>query len=133
MVTAEQVKELREMTGAGVMDCKKVLVETDGDLTRAAELLRERGISKAAKKADGNIFTRDLNFNIDEFKEGETKIGQPQLKALIHGFTNKDATEAEKKKYADALKSLSSTEFYALDPDKNQEMIWKAAQKYNAK
>ena len=45
MVTAEQVKELREMTGAGVMDCKKVLVETDGNMDKAVELLRERGIA----------------------------------------------------------------------------------------
>ena len=51
MVTAEMVKELREMTGAGVMDCKKVLVETDGNMDKAVELLRERGIAKAAKKA----------------------------------------------------------------------------------
>ena len=52
MVTAALVKELREKTGAGMMDCKKVLTETDGDMERAAELLRERGITKAAKKSD---------------------------------------------------------------------------------
>ena len=51
MVTAEQVKELREMTGAGVMDCKKVLVETDGNMDKAVELLKEKGLAKAAKKA----------------------------------------------------------------------------------
>ena len=51
MVTAALVKELREKTGAGMMDCKKVLTETDGDLEKAAELLRERGIAKAAKKS----------------------------------------------------------------------------------
>lgn len=50
-VTAKLVKELREMTGAGMMDCKKVLVETDGDIDKAIELLREKGLSKAAKKA----------------------------------------------------------------------------------
>ena len=50
-VTAEQVKELRDRTNAGIMDCKKVLVETDGDINKAIELLRERGIAKAAKKA----------------------------------------------------------------------------------
>lgn len=50
-VTAEQVKELRDRTGAGIMDCKKVLVETDGNIDKAIELLRERGIAKAAKKA----------------------------------------------------------------------------------
>ena len=52
MITANLVKELREKTGAGMMDCKKVLTETDGDMDRAAELLRERGIAKAAKKSD---------------------------------------------------------------------------------
>ena len=52
MVTASQVKELREKTGAGMMDCKKVLTETNGDEEKAIELLRERGITKAAKKSD---------------------------------------------------------------------------------
>ena len=52
MITANQVKELREKTGAGMMDCKKVLTETDGDMEKAIELLRERGIAKAAKKSD---------------------------------------------------------------------------------
>ncbi len=52
MVSASLVKELREKTGAGMMDCKKVLTETDGDMDKAAELLRERGITKAAKKSD---------------------------------------------------------------------------------
>ena len=52
MITATQVKELREKTGAGMMDCKKVLTETDGDMEKAMELLRERGIAKAAKKSD---------------------------------------------------------------------------------
>ncbi len=50
-VTAQMVKELREMTGAGMMDCKKALVETDGDMDKAIELLREKGLAKAAKKA----------------------------------------------------------------------------------
>lgn len=50
-VTAQLVKELREMTGAGMMDCKKVLVETDGDIQKAVEVLREKGLAKAAKKA----------------------------------------------------------------------------------
>ena len=51
-VTATQVKELRDRTNAGIMDCKKVLVETDGNIEKAIELLRERGIAKAAKKSD---------------------------------------------------------------------------------
>jgi len=50
MVTAQQVKELREMTGAGMMDCKKALVETNGNMDEAVKWLREKGITKAAKK-----------------------------------------------------------------------------------
>ena len=50
-ITAAQVKELREMTGAGMMDCKKALGATDGDLDKAVEWLRENGLAKAAKKA----------------------------------------------------------------------------------
>ena len=50
-ISAELVKELRERTGAGFMDCKKALVETDGDLDKAIALLRERGVAQAAKKA----------------------------------------------------------------------------------
>ena len=59
MVTASLVKELREKTGAGMMDCKKVLTETDGDMEKAIELLRERGIAKAAKKS-GRIAAEGL-------------------------------------------------------------------------
>ncbi|MFB1049544.1 translation elongation factor Ts [Paraliobacillus sp. JSM ZJ581] len=51
-VTAKMVKELREKTGAGMMDCKKALTETNGDMEQAIDYLREKGISKAAKKAD---------------------------------------------------------------------------------
>jgi len=50
-VTAAQVKDLREMTGAGMMDCKNALIETDGNMEKAVELLREKGLAKAAKKA----------------------------------------------------------------------------------
>ncbi|MBS5887120.1 MAG: translation elongation factor Ts [Negativicoccus massiliensis] len=52
MITASLVKELREKTGVGMMDCKRALVETDGDLEKAVDYLREKGLSKAAKKAD---------------------------------------------------------------------------------
>ena len=50
-VTAAMVKELREMTGAGMMDCKKALAATDGDMDKAVEFLREKGLAGAAKKA----------------------------------------------------------------------------------
>ncbi|MEW9108619.1 translation elongation factor Ts [Cytobacillus gottheilii] len=51
-ITAQMVKELREKTGAGMMDCKKALQETDGDMEKAVDFLREKGIAKAAKKGD---------------------------------------------------------------------------------
>jgi elongation factor Ts len=51
-ITAQMVKELREKTGAGMMDCKKALQETDGDMEKAIDFLREKGIAKAANKAD---------------------------------------------------------------------------------
>lgn len=52
MITAKMVKELRESTGAGMLDCKKALEETNGDLEKAIDWLREKGISKAAKRVD---------------------------------------------------------------------------------
>ena len=52
MITASMVRDLREKTGAGMMDCKKALTETDGDIEKAIEYLREKGITKAAKKSD---------------------------------------------------------------------------------
>jgi elongation factor Ts len=51
MVTAAMVKELRERTGAGMLDCKKALEKTDGDIEKAIDLLREKGLAAAAKKA----------------------------------------------------------------------------------
>ena len=50
VITAQAVKELRDRSGAGMMDCKKALQDADGDIEKALQLLRERGISKAAKK-----------------------------------------------------------------------------------
>ena len=50
-ISAQLIKELREKTGAGMMDCKKVLVETDGDIDKAIDLLREKGLASAEKKA----------------------------------------------------------------------------------
>ena len=55
MITADAVKDLRERTGAGMMDCKRALEETGGDVDAAVVLLRERGIAAAAKKADREV------------------------------------------------------------------------------
>ena len=58
-VTPQLIKELREMTGAGMMDCKNALNETNGDLDKAVQALREAGLGKAAKKA-GNVAAEGL-------------------------------------------------------------------------
>ena len=71
MISASLVKELREKTGAGMMDCKKVLTETDGDMEKAIELLRERGIAKAAKKS-GRIAAEGL---VEAYISEDGKIG----------------------------------------------------------
>ena len=71
MITAAQVKELREKTGAGMMDCKKVLTETDGDMEKAIELLRERGIAKAAKKS-GRVAAEGL---VEAYVSEDKKVG----------------------------------------------------------
>lgn len=59
MITAAQVKELREQTGAGMMDCKKALTECEGDLAKAVDWLREKGIAKSAKK-EGRVAAEGL-------------------------------------------------------------------------
>ncbi|MCI7083991.1 MAG: translation elongation factor Ts [Tenericutes bacterium] len=98
-ISASMVKDLREKTGAGMMDCKKALVETNGDMEKAIDYLREKGISKAAKKAEriaaeglSNIYIKgndavvvELNSETDfvaknaEFKELLDKIGNTIL------------------------------------------------------
>ncbi|MCK4738144.1 MAG: translation elongation factor Ts, partial [Sulfurimonas sp.] len=69
-VTAAMVKELRGATDAPMMDCKKALVENDGDMAKATEWLKERGIAKAAKKADRVAAEGLVGFKIaDDFSK----------------------------------------------------------------
>ena len=68
--TAKDVMTLREQTGAGMMDCKRALVDADGDMDKAADLLRERGIAKAAKKAS-RIAAEGIVF---AYKEADTGV-----------------------------------------------------------
>ena len=64
-ITAQMVKELREKTGAGMLDCKKALTETDGDMDKAIDFLREKGIASAAKKGD-RIAAEGLTYVVTE-------------------------------------------------------------------
>lgn len=70
-ISAADVKTLREKTGAGMLDCKKALEEANGDLTKAAELLREKGLSAAAKKGD-RIATEGV---VESYIHGGGRIG----------------------------------------------------------
>lgn len=70
-ITAAQVKELRERTGAGMMDCKKGLVECNGDLEKACDYLREKGLAAAAKK-EGRIAAEGV---VESYIHGEGRIG----------------------------------------------------------
>ena len=72
-VTAAMVKELREMTGAGMMDCKKALAATDGDMDKAVEFLREKGLAGATKKA-GRIAAEGIVM---------TKVTADEKKAVV--------------------------------------------------
>ena len=112
-ISASMVKDLREKTGAGMMDCKKALVETNGDMDKAIDYLREKGISKAAKKAEriaaeglSNIYTEgnnavvvELNSETDfvaknaEFKELLDTIGNTILSGDVE--TLEDALNLE--------------------------------------
>lgn len=70
-ITAQMVKELRQRTGAGMMDCKQALVETNGSVEKAIDLLREKGLAAAAKKA-GRIAAEGI---IDSYIHGGGRIG----------------------------------------------------------
>ncbi|HHU31987.1 MAG: translation elongation factor Ts [Zhaonellaceae bacterium] len=71
MISASQVKELRQLTGAGMMDCKKALTETNGNMEKAIEYLREKGLAAAAKRS-GRIATEGL---VESYIHGGGRIG----------------------------------------------------------
>jgi elongation factor Ts len=70
-VTAQMVKELRTKTGAGIMDCKRALTETDGDIEKAIEALRKKGLASAAKKA-GRVTSEGT---VSSYIHGGGKLG----------------------------------------------------------
>jgi elongation factor Ts len=74
-ISAGRVKELRELTGAGMMDCKEALVETDGDLEAAARLLREKGIAQAAKRSGRETTEGKVALDLDEAVAAMVAVG----------------------------------------------------------
>ena len=88
MITANMVKELREQTGAGMLDCKKALTETNGNMEEAITWLREKGISKAAKKQT----TAKINGNdavlVEVNSETDFVAKNPEFVSLVDGIAN---------------------------------------------
>ena len=112
MISASMVKELRERTGCGMMDCKKALTETDGDMEKAIDYLREKGLSKAAKKsgriaAEGMVqlaFSDDAQTGalIEVNAETDFVAKNKEFVDMVNGFANivltndvKDVAELE--------------------------------------
>jgi elongation factor Ts len=74
-ISASDVKALRDQTGAGMMDCKKALTDSDGDLEKATELLRERGLSKAGKRAGRETSEGAVGIALDGTRAGIIELG----------------------------------------------------------
>lgn len=100
MVTAAMVKELRERTGAGMMDCKKALAETDGDMEKAIEYLREKGLAAAAKKA-GRIAAEGLVFA--KVEAGNKKAALVEVNCETDFVAKTDEFKAFVEQIADAV------------------------------
>ena len=95
-ISASMVKELREKTGAGMMDCKKALTNTDGDMDKAVEWLRENGLAKAEKKAGQEAQTsRPALFN--PFRVWVTVWVNQLTHILTHTEKSKIATKKPQK------------------------------------
>lgn len=137
-VTASMVKELREMSGAGMMDCKKALTETDGDFEKALEFLREKGLATAQKKAgriaaEGVVATKvegkvasivEVNSETDFVAKNE--VFQTYVAEICAQLINSDAADV------DAFKA----EKWAADPsmtveEKHAAMIAKIGENMN--
>lgn len=121
-IKAAQVKELRDKTGVGMMDAKKALVETEGDMDAAVDYLREKGVSKAAKKADriaaeglANVYTEGNTSAIAEINsETDFVAKNDKFQNLVHIITkavadNKPASVEEAQKLEINGESIEST------------------------
>jgi len=114
-ITAQQVNELRKLTGAGMMDCKKALVETDGDMEKAIDLLRKKGQKVAANRADrdaadGVVLAKvsdDKTFAATVMVNCETDFVAKNADFIAYAQSVLDLAIANKAKDIDALKALN--------------------------
>ena len=139
-ITASMVKELREMSGAGMMDCKKALTETDGDFDKAVEFLREKGLATAVKKAgriaaegivmttvvDGGKKAAMVEVNAETDFVAKNEVFQTYVKEVVDQIVSTDVQDVE------TLKN----EKWALDPsmtvaEKHAAMVAKIGENMN--
>ncbi|MBZ6013775.1 elongation factor Ts [Leuconostoc gelidum subsp. gelidum] len=122
-ITAAQVKELRDKTSVGMMDAKKALVEADGDLEKAIDLLREKGMAKAAKKGDRVA------------AEGMTYVAVAGNKAAIIELNSETDFVAGNAEFNDLLKAVANTivEFAPADVESALALEVEAGQTLNDK
>lgn len=111
--TAKDVMKLREQTGAGMMDCKRALVDADGDMEKAADLLRERGIAKAAKRAS-KIAAEGIVYALVEGKVGVLVEVNCESDFVAKGDKFKELVNAVAKQIA-AIKPATVEELLASD------------------
>ena len=113
-ISAKLVKELREKTGAGMMDCKKALTETDGDIDKAIDYLREKGIAKAAKKADRIAAEGLVHVEINGNEAAIVEINsETDFVARNEGFQNlvKEIANQVLATKAESVEALMETKF----------------------
>jgi len=127
MVDASAVKELRERTGAGMMDCKKALTESNGDMDKAIEILREKGLAAAAKKA-GRIASEGI---VDAYIHGDGRIG---VLIEVNSETDFVAKNEEFKKFVRdmAMQVAASNPLYVKREDVDPQLIEKEREIYRA-
>ena len=127
-ITAQQVNELRKMTGAGMMDCKKALVETEGDMEKAIDVLRKKGQKVAAKRADrdaaeGVVLAKvsdDKTFAAAVMINCETDFVAKNADFIAYVQSVLDVAIANKAKDADALKALKLDAYSVEETITNQ-------------
>ncbi len=124
-ITAAMVKELREMTGVGMMDCKKALTETDGDMEKAVEMLREKGLAASAKKA-GRIASEGM---VEIHLSDDNKSG-----AIVEVNSETDFV-AKNQVFRDYVAAVAkqASETSAKDMDAFFEEKWAADPQYTVK
>ncbi|MBQ5589367.1 MAG: elongation factor Ts [Anaerotignum sp.] len=124
-ITAAMVKELREMTGAGMMDCKKALTEADGNMEKAVEILREKGLAASAKKA-GRIASEGM---VEIFLSEDNKVG-----AIVEVNSETDFV-AKNQVFRDYVAAVAkqASETTAADMDAFFEEKWSLDAQYTVK